>query len=153
MELFLMKISCKLVFFIKFKMPSSDKKLNLNPRVDTLDYLFSFNPSVIANNPLFLILLLPRSTNSNVVLTLNVVPNSLAPSNPIRLKKRFNFLSVEFFLNAKAMLLPPETPTLLPDKSKNSKVVFDSKKALKTLAPSLFKLFLLKFKTFNLIYF
>lgn len=47
-------------------MPSSDRKLNLNPRVDNFDYLFSLKPSVIANNPLFLILLLPRSTNSRV---------------------------------------------------------------------------------------
>lgn len=153
MELFLINISFKLVFLIKFKMPSSDKKLNLNPRVDTLDYLFSLNPSVIANNPLFLILLFPKSTNSKVVLILNVAPNSLAPSNPIKLKNRFNYLSVEFFLNANAILFPPDTPTLLPDKSKNSIVVFDSKKVLNTLAPSLFKLFLLRFNTFNLIAF
>lgn len=93
MELFLIKISYKFVFLIKFKMASSDKKLNLKPREDTLDYLFSLNPSVISDNPLFLIRLFPRSINSRILLILNVIPNSFAPSNPIRLKKRFNCLS------------------------------------------------------------
>lgn len=35
-----MNISLKLVYFNKVKIPSSDKKLNLNPNVCNFDYLF-----------------------------------------------------------------------------------------------------------------
>lgn len=61
----------------------------------------------------------PKSTNSNELLTLNVSPNYVAPSNPIILKNKLSDFNVVFFYKAIARLFPPDTPILFPETSKN----------------------------------
>lgn len=125
---------------MKYFIPYSETKLNLNPRDFIDDSLFLDNPLAIAEIPASLSLFIPKSINVKVLLIDKHFPKALAPSTSILFEKIFNWYKDVLLVNDSAKDYAPDTPISLPLMSKTSIILLISNNFAMIIPPNFPKL-------------
>ena len=127
-------------------------KLNLSPKIFSLQFLFSKIELVIDIRPLSRILLCPIYRHSKEGwFEITCSARALAPSYPILLLKTLKNLRDLFLLKALESSLAPETPIWFLLRSKTSSMLLNGNTSASDLIPSFPKKFLDKFRTLMLL--